>query len=353
MLSKIAKLKRSFLSPIENKSFKSYRERIIFPVSLLVAALAFPYGLYHFFFGRTFVAIVLSIVSIIATNNALAIYRKSKPLIPIELMVIPQIVGINYIIYWAGFQTSYWSFQTLLLFYLIYSRKFANVSSVILIISTTFAISGVGDIGLTVRYFTSITATFLGMNFLTQILEGMHSQLLAETLTDPLTGAYNRRHLNTMLDEAIARKYRHNAKASILLFDLDHFKRINDSLGHAKGDEILKTFADLIRKNTRNYDTFFRLGGEEFLLLLPEADEKDALSLGDKIRQLMAENPFELNISITVTIGASEVKKDDTIDSWINSADEALYYGKKSGRDRIIKRDFLHENQVQFSYVSS
>lgn len=350
MLNKTQNFRNDFFSPNNGKSLNSYRKKIIFPVSLLAAFFAFPYALYHLFFDRTFVAIVLLAVSFIAVDNALAIYRKTKSLIPIEFMVIPQIIGMNYIIYWAGFQTSYWSFQTILLFYLLYSSYFANISSIILIISTTISISHFGDIGLTVRYFTSLTATFGAMIVLIRILEDLHSRLVAETITDPLTGVYNRRHLNTVLSETIARKQRHNSKASILLFDLDHFKKINDSLGHAKGDEILKSFAALIQKNKRIYDTFFRLGGEEFLLLLMEASEKEALSFGSKIQRMMPENFSNTDVSITVTIGVSEVKDSDTIDSWVNSADAALYYGKKSGRNRIIKRDFLNEAQIHISY---
>ncbi|MDI9409280.1 MAG: PleD family two-component system response regulator [Candidatus Pacebacteria bacterium] len=163
---------------------------------------------------------------------------------------------------------------------------------------------------------------------------------VAMAATDPLTGIYNRRyldsHVKTMLSHSIAEK----KNLSIAFCDLDHFKLINDSHGHEAGDEVLIEFCNRVQNNLRNFDLLARMGGEEFVILLPEANQERAIAIAERIRQLISETPFVLRngteIAVTVSIGISSLKNDQDSDKeMIDRADRAMYLAKQSGRNQV------------------
>ncbi len=155
-------------------------------------------------------------------------------------------------------------------------------------------------------------------------------------VTDKLTGLYNRHKFYQIARQEMQRAIRHNRPLSLILFDIDHFKQINDTYGHDVGDYVLKTIAKILKKNMRRYDYAFRWGGEEFIILAPETDAKGAMRLADKIREIIASYPFEDVGRITVSLGVSLFlpQSDKNIDDVIKRADNALYISKQEGRNR-------------------
>jgi diguanylate cyclase (GGDEF)-like protein len=163
-------------------------------------------------------------------------------------------------------------------------------------------------------------------------------RLEAETVTDPLTGAFNRRHLDTCLLHAMERRNRLGEPASLLLFDVDRFKEINDALGHAAGDDVLKRLVKLVGRRMRRVDVLFRIGGEEFALLLAGASGADGLAVGEDIRACV-EGARLLGVrAVTISIGVSELADGQSARDWIAEADEALYAAKRRGRNRVADR---------------
>ena len=152
---------------------------------------------------------------------------------------------------------------------------------------------------------------------------------------DPLTKIPNRYQINEYFDEFIARKERIGQKFSVLIFDIDYFKRINDNYGHAVGDFVLKSFSRLVMENIRLVDKFGRWGGEEFLLLLDGTSEHEAMRIGQKLNSMVAESTFG-NICITVSVGVTEYRDSDTKEQCLNRADIALYAAKNLGRNRVV-----------------
>jgi diguanylate cyclase (GGDEF)-like protein len=160
-------------------------------------------------------------------------------------------------------------------------------------------------------------------------------RLEAEALTDPLTGAFNRRHLDACLVHAIDRRSRLGERASLLLFDVDLFKTINDAHGHAAGDDVLKKIVGVVGRRARRMDVLFRIGGEEFALLLSGAACADAVAAGEDIRASV-ENARLLGArAVTISIGVSELAEGQSAEDWIAGADEALYAAKRRGRNRV------------------
>lgn len=166
-----------------------------------------------------------------------------------------------------------------------------------------------------------------------------------ETLSiiDDLTQLHNRRFFFPETRAALARTVRDELPFSLLLLDVDHFKVVNDSFGHATGDEVLREVATLIREQIREGDILARFGGEEFVLALPNTDQAGAMLLADRIRRQVKEHRWDLkgkHLTVTLSIGAAEISEygekesQAILDHLIMQADQALYFGKHNGRDQ-------------------
>lgn len=165
----------------------------------------------------------------------------------------------------------------------------------------------------------------------------MEEQLRTLSQTDSLTGLSNRRRFSEMATEELTRGIRYNHPISILIFDIDHFKTINDNFGHQAGDEALVELAQVVLDCTRESDSVARWGGEEFTVLMPFTGLVAAASVAEKIKEKVAQHPFKNGLKLTVSIGVAEWQlHDESVDSLVSRADDALYQAKETGRNRII-----------------
>lgn len=164
-------------------------------------------------------------------------------------------------------------------------------------------------------------------------------ELLRLAATDPLTGAFNRREFTAIADREALRASRYHHALSVMILDLDHFKKLNDTYGHAAGDKALQRFTTLCCNTLRNVDIFGRWGGEEFVALLPETDVEGAAIIAERLRKVIENSSFTYNehkISFTVSIGVAQYKDNEiSIDGPLGRADSAVYDAKKSGRNCI------------------
>jgi diguanylate cyclase (GGDEF)-like protein len=180
----------------------------------------------------------------------------------------------------------------------------------------------------------------------TIMLTRLVSQLRALTTqarTDPLTGAFNRRHLDSCLSVAIARRNRTGEAASLLLFDVDHFKHVNDTSGHAAGDEVLKALVRIVRRRARTLDVCFRIGGDEFVVLLPATLYGGAFAVAEDLRALIANAALLGGRGISISVGVSDLQSGHTVSTWLEDADAALLEAKHGGRNRIAGRTLATE----------
>jgi len=178
-------------------------------------------------------------------------------------------------------------------------------------------------------------------------LSDLNEKLLEIAMTDPLTGLPNRRAFMTNLDVELARKNRSAGEypISFILFDLDHFKNVNDQFGHDAGDQVLQEFSKIVKQSLRKQDFPARWGGEEFMVVLPDTDLEGALVVAEKIRKSVTLTSLELNnikIRCTVSSGVAVLKdKDSQVETIIKKADECLYEAKKRGRNQVFAENFL------------
>ncbi|HEX6178169.1 MAG TPA: GGDEF domain-containing protein [Thermoanaerobaculia bacterium] len=170
----------------------------------------------------------------------------------------------------------------------------------------------------------------------------VRNRLLSEASSrDALTGLYNRWYVMDKIEAEINRSLRHGAPLSLLMLDIDHFKRVNDTFGHLGGDDVLKSFAKLVRNCLRKEDLLARYGGEEFVVLLPGASQTAAFSLAQRIREEVSARPFAANgqlVRVTVSVGLACEGGDTlpSLEAMLGRADEALYKAKHEGRNQVI-----------------
>ncbi|MFP4452341.1 MAG: GGDEF domain-containing protein [Desulfosalsimonas sp.] len=167
-------------------------------------------------------------------------------------------------------------------------------------------------------------------------LKKAHRKITELSRTDPLTGLANRRYFNERYKEEFSLSQRHEIALSVVMMDLDHFKKVNDTLGHSAGDKVLAAFAEILKTNCRTEDFPARFGGEEFIAFLPHTPCDMAMIFGNRLRETLAGADIldDPQWEITVSVGISQLKKDDTPDELVRRADQALYEAKKQGRDR-------------------
>lgn len=153
--------------------------------------------------------------------------------------------------------------------------------------------------------------------------------------TDSLTGIANRREFNLQLEKEIDRARRYDTPLSLIMYDIDNFKQINDTFGHDVGDTILTEVTEVIKKKIRSHDLLARWGGEEFMILMPEADQNDGMQAAEKLRKSVEDTLFEQVGRMTISFGVTAFSKDDDSDDLLKRADNALYQAKDNGRNRV------------------
>ena len=191
-----------------------------------------------------------------------------------------------------------------------------------------------------------VLATIRNISEREALLQSLHDEreenkkLQELALLDPLTQIFNKRQFNKMMSEGLKTAKRHHQSLALLLFDIDHFKQVNDQYGHDAGDRILIQLTQLVNRFTRENDTFARIGGEEFAVILPFTDLQSAQILAERINSEVGKNCFEVHdslcIKISISVGVSDLKTGDECSKpMFERADKALYQAKNDGRNCV------------------
>jgi len=323
----------------EEAVLSAYRDRIFYQLGIVAVILLLPFVVNAFLKNRFGIAFAsLALVAIFAID-VIAIRWGRKPPVAPSLLIAPVALAIGVTITRQGVIGALWAYPAVMLFQFVASRWVANVLNGLLVIMVTVLAYQYLGPSVTVRVFVTLVLTMLFTNIFLGIVLRLQERLRRLGITDALTGVYNRRHMDKEVGEAIERHKRYGADSSLLLVYIDHFKSVNDEVGHAAGDRTLREIAALMRRSLRKLDLVFRIGGEEFLILLPDVKRVGAAEAAEKLRREVASGEFLPNRKITVSIGVGEIGPGEARDQWIRRIDQALYAAKDSGRDRVVIAD--------------
>lgn len=197
---------------------------------------------------------------------------------------------------------------------------------------------------LIVNIIPGIIAPVMTIGFIRLVhdLDRAEERLKTLAREDPLTDTFNRRHFIEVARVEWSRAQRYELPLSLIVIDVDYFKTINDSYGHAVGDEVLVNLAGILHTSLRSSDILARYGGEEFVVLLPETKPQEAIRVAERIRRSVEKAPQDVFAGATISAGVSAATAEmEDLDELLRHADEALYSAKESGRNRVVSN--LHE----------
>lgn len=329
--------------PIQDVSrdyLRAYRDRILFHLSLAGMVLLLPLGLLNLYRYNLPAGICIFLILAIVSIDAYHLRKGKQPPIPPSIIIIPVLVGISFGIERLDFIAAMWLYPVMILFFFILPRFTANMINVLASITIT-VLAYLHDLTVEVMlwFFSTTMLTIIFINLILNVLDTMFEKLHKAALADDLTGAYNRRHMNARLIAAQEYAKRYQTSSSVLLLDVDNFKAINDKYGHSTGDQVLKQMVDILRASLRKVDSIFRVGGDEFLMLLPETGHIQAMNVAEKLCGILANVRIIDNQTITTSIGVGEIKPDEDIEALLRRCDVALYQAKRNGRNQAYLSD--------------
>ncbi|MBW8190228.1 GGDEF domain-containing protein [Neiella marina] len=309
-------------------------------VSVLMHLVAFvpvaTLAVYHFVLGNLLVSASLTVMASMLAATVLV--ARVAPHLCVH-------VFLDCLFIFTALPTSLWVLfmPDLYVIYLIPALIFAaffvmpiRLSTPLLAVYTITAIfffAGQHGFAESLRVGFGLGACYLFTLGLASMMLRQQKQLTELAFLDPLTKAYNRNALFDELAHVMDTAARHQTAASVVMLDIDHFKQINDKHGHAVGDEVLIWLTNQLLAHSRRNDRLFRLGGDEFLLLLPDLNSKEAYRVIELIKERMAPVGAPHQIRITVSAGVAELMAEDSADKWLDKADKALYLAKEDGRN--------------------
>ncbi len=306
------------------------------PLALLALVVFIPLLIQNFWNGNVLLGVSVVLVLGLLAANFVWLNQRKKPVVPHEVIALPAFVGAISAIGVHGVFGAFWTFPIILYGSFVLRRKMAIFASLGLWAGATISTFAQGGVSSAARVSISLLLTIVMINIVITVLARAQDQLTFQSITDPLTGAYNRRHMEVMLERAACQSERSGTPHALLSIDIDHFKDVNDFHGHAIGDDTLRRLTTLVRARVRSVDLWFRMGGEEFLLLAPDTRIGEALGLAETLRREVMVSPWPNGHEVTVSIGVAEFANGESWEAWLQRADLALYRAKHGGRNVVV-----------------
>lgn len=326
--------------PRDNHTFieRSIQEQVLLAFCVTGFLGIFPFAVYRFINTQWLLGIIDTSLLIIVLFIGLYVWIKRELRLPSITLTLLYMSGMIAVIHVNGPALIYWAFPTMAAaYFLIRPREAAavNILAMVSLMPVLVKLNGVEG-------FTILITLILNNMFAYIFSKHMrlhNNKLVKEATKDFLTGTDNRKLFDEKFKESLAWYKRKGVVSALIIMDVDHFKNINDQFGHAKGDEVLKKLVSIIKKRTRITDHIFRLGGEEFAILLPETNVVFASFMAEELRQQIEKSDIIDNNPVTVSFGVSECKQKDTEIDWFTRADNALYSAKNTGRNKVVADD--------------
>lgn len=284
--------------------------------------------------GQWVMAAVDAIIIVGFAFLGLSVLRPRRVRFASVSLAILCVVGMLTTIYVQEDPMIFWAYPALLaVFYLVKPWEAVLIAALTMLAMAPELVPTTEPLRLTTIYVTLISTSAFAYAF-AFLTRGQRDQLLLLARNDPLTGVGNRRALDEKLVEVCAAQSRANIPASLLLIDIDNFKEINDEFGHAAGDQILVRLTEIIDLRIRVTDSLYRIGGEEFVVVIEGQKKEQARRLAEQLRTLVEANELAPGGAVTISLGVAELSSGETPAQWLRRADVALYESKRAGRNQ-------------------
>lgn len=317
-----------------------HRNELLRKFSLLLNIFMLPLAGYWLFNESALLGVSLLLFLLCFNTNVLLSLFNRPFLIAYPIVMATLALTLFLAVYSIGFSAALWIYPIIIAIYFIVPLKGAIFSNLMIALPIVALVGVLQDLSIGLRYAASITATFtLGIYLINTIVD-LQQQLLEQAIKDPLTGAFNRRQMDNALSEIVERRAENSTEQDvILMIDIDYFKNINDNYGHDIGDIALKGLVKLLQHNVRKNDDVFRMGGEEFVVLLRNTGLGKARDIAESLRVLIENALIEgMEHSLSVSVGLSSLHSSMSYSQWLKEADDLLYQAKKNGRNQVVTK---------------
>ena len=306
--------------------------------------LLFPYVINHLIKSRFMMSALTFIIVFLASINTLSIFRRRVQIISFAYFFTLILTTLTAGLVLQGTSIIYWYYPFAFIILSIAEHQQARIMLGLSVVVFVPAVFYSVDTGIAARFSVTYLMVCLLGDTVVRLLDKAQAQQALLTLTDPLTGALNRRSFLTTLSDAAESCRRGIGTASLVAIDIDHFKKINDSLGHKAGDDALKAIVETLLLRKRKLDKVFRTGGEEFVVLAHNIEPGESIAFADSLRVAVEEAEILDEKVVTISIGVADYDSDHSIDEWIRQADANLYEAKRRGRNRVWPPYFSRES---------
>lgn len=324
--------KSLFLDSASDSILSTAQQKKVLKVVATITILIFiPLGIKNLIIGEIMLgAVLLSFeLSLLAEIAAIIYSRRSivGHIVPLCLLITSLLLSVHIF----GTLATYWVYPVVIsVIFLLPENRYLPANVIIIAGSSIVALPH-QDPAETLRFFISLITCLIIGHYVVKSIMNLHNELHYLSTRDAMTGALNRRQLDSFLQRSL----RQSSSSTVAMIDIDRFKTVNDLYGHDVGDDVINKVVMTIKSSTRTQDALFRLGGDEFLLLLNDADQNSAHIAMRKVFSQIKDITFPNDINITLSVGIAESLYGDDIEKWLKRADLSLYQAKRSGRNQI------------------
>ena len=302
-------------------------------VALLVIT---PFAFYRFWQGRWVVGLIDFAIACTILTPVLYACRTGRTERAVQSILLAGMLGSVAVAHLIGIAGYFWVYGYLVMAFALAPMRLALLCGWATVLGAYFFGVGLDTPATSIGFLaTALLVTFLSALSAFQVRK-QREALEAAASTDPLTGAGNRRRMGLELEQIATIAARGGGLPGLLVLDLDHFKRVNDGFGHEAGDRVLTDFAEIVRLAVRKSDRLYRMGGEEFLLLLPTLEPSGLPVVANKLCRRVAERLRSPAGPVTVSVGATLYNRGELVSQWLARADEAVYRAKAEGRNQVV-----------------
>ena len=321
-----------------------------FWLSVTAGTLVLPFAYYHLAYQYQGIGIGAVITSVSLYLVAWLCYRRIYKTVYTFIWLTPLTTFfVAYLTDKIGISGTYWCYSTVLLYYFMMSERQAWLSNILFILVNLPVVWQILETTEAIRFTVTFLLVCTYSAIFLHVISRQYSELTHQAITDKLTGLHNRMLLQDSLTQAIRQTKRTDTSFTLIIMDIDHFKKINDELGHDTGDQVLIQLGAFLKSFFRESDKVFRIGGEEFLILAYNTDEADCVNIAEKLRTKIENLPLIPDRKVTVSIGVAGLGSAKDWKQWMKACDQNLYEAKHNGRNRVVAGSGVQSEQNEFA----